>query len=464
MLPIVAEKHRCSTAMFMSFMFIFFVTICFLMPELYAGQNWPSFRGPSAAGVAEGYPVPAEWDVEQSKNIRWKTYIPGLGHSSPAIWGDRIFITTAVKDEGQSSFKVGLYGDVESVKEGNIFSWHVYCIDRKDGKILWNRQSHVGKPKVKRHPKSSHASPTPCTDGNYVVAFFGSEGMYCYDMEGNPIWKKDLGKLDWGYYRSPSAQWAGGSSPIIHNQMVIIQCDVQKNSFIAAFDLKDGTPIWKTPRNDVPTWGTPTVYAVNEHSQIIVNGYKHIGGYEIETGKEIWKLRGGGDIPVPTPIVAHNLIYITNAHGGMSPIYAVHVAATGDISLAENESSSQYIAWSQSRGGNYIPTPIIYNEYLYCCADRGQLSCIEAGTGKLLYRENVSSSSAAFSASPVAADGKIYCTAEKGDVYVVKAGPEFKLIGINKMNETCIATPAISQGTLFFRTRHHLVAVAEDKQ
>ena len=464
MLPIVAEKHRCSTGMFMSSMFSFLVTICFLLPELYAGQNWPSFRGPSAAGIAEGYSVPAEWDVEQSKNIRWKTYIPGLGHSSPAIWCDRIFITTAVKDEGQSSLKVGLYGDVRSIKEGNIFSWRVYCIDRKNGKILWTRQSHVGKPKVKRHPKSSHASPTPCTDGTYVVAFFGSEGMYCYDMEGNPIWKKDLGKLDWGYYRSPSAQWAGGSSPVIHNQMVIIQCDVQKNSFIAAFDLKDGNQIWKTPRDDVPTWGTPTVYAGNEHSQIIVNGYKHIGGYDIETGKEIWKLRGGGDIPVPTPIVAHNLIYITNAHGGMLPIYAVHVSATGDISLAENESSNQYIAWSQRRGGNYIPTPIIYNEYLYCCADRGQLSCIEARTGQLLYRENVSSSSAAFSASPVAADGKIYCTADKGDVYVVKAGPEFKLIGINKMNETCIATPAISQGTLFFRTRHHLVAVAEDKQ
>ncbi len=432
------------------------------MPEPCAGQNWASFRGSSATGVVEGYPTPVKWDIERSENIRWRTYIPGLGHSSPVVWGERVFITTAVKDKGESSLKVGLYGDVGSVKEGNIFSWHVYCIDRRTGKILWNRESHKGKPKVKRHPKSTHASPTPCTDGNYVVAFFGSEGMYCYDMEGKLIWKKDLGKLDWGFFSSPSAQWGGGSSPVIHGQMVIIQCDVQENSFLAAFDLADGAQIWKTPRNDFPTWGTPTVYTGREHSQIIINGYKHIGGYDIKTGKEIWKMKGGGDIPVPTPIVGHNLIYITNAHGGKSPIYAVCLSATGDISLNEDESSNKHIAWSYSKDGNYIPTPILYNDYLYCCSGKGKISCIEAETGKLLYRESLSSSSVPFSASPVAADGKIYCTAEKGDIYVLKAGPEFKLIGTNKMNETCMATPAISQGALFFRTRNHLVAVAED--
>ncbi|MCH8118254.1 MAG: PQQ-binding-like beta-propeller repeat protein [Planctomycetes bacterium] len=458
-----AEENK-SYTLLVTKVFGLFVSLCFLMPALYAGQNWPSFRGPSATGVAEGYPTPVKWDIERAENIRWKTYIPGLGHSSPVIWGERIFVTTAVKDTGESSLKVGLYGDVKSVKEGNIFSWHVYCIDRKNGKILWSRQSHIGKPKVKRHPKSSHASPTPCTDGNYVVAFFGSEGMYCYDMKGNLIWEKDLGKLDWGFFKSPAAQWGGGSSPVIHKQMVIVQCDVQKNSFLAAFNLRDGTELWKTVRNEVPTWGTPTVYTGNEHSQIIVNGYKHIGGYDIETGQEIWKLRGGGDIPIPTPIVAHDLIFITNSHGGSTPIYAVHVSAAGDISLAEDTSSNKDIAWSYSKDGNYIPTPIIYDEYLYCCSHKGKLSCIEARTGKLLYRESLSSSSVPFSASPVAAEGKIYCTSEKGDVYIVEAGAEFKLIGINKMNEICMATPAISRGTLFFRTRHHLVAVAEDKQ
>jgi outer membrane protein assembly factor BamB len=402
--------------------------------------------------------------VSQSKNILWKIPIPGLGHSSPVVWGDRIFVTTAIQNQGESNLKVGMYGDVESVTEEDLFSWHLYSIDRNSGGILWDRQSYTGKPKVKRHPKSSHANSTPCTNGNCVVAFFGSEGLYCYDLGGNLLWQKDLGILDWGFYRSPTAQWAGGCSPVIHDRMVIVQCDVQKDSFIAAFDLKDGALLWKTPRTDVPTWGTPTVYAAKQNPQIIVNGYKHIGGYDIQTGKEIWRMTGGGDIPVPTPIVAHGLVYVTNAHGRMSPIYAIRVSAKGDISLNENETGNEHIAWSYAKGGNYIPTPIVYDGFLYCGSDRGTLSCFECETGKLVYRENLNPQGAAFSASSVAADGKVYFTAESGEVYVVQAGPEFKLLGVNKMDETCMATPAISEGTLVFRTRHHLVAVAERSQ
>lgn len=441
-------------------MFSLIVAVCFV-PGLSAGQNWPSFRGPSASGVADGFATAVKWDIDSSQNIAWKTPIPGLGHSSPVVWSDKVFVTTAVKDDGESTLKVGLYGDIASVKEDNVFSWRLYCVNRTNGEILWVRESHAGKPKVKRHPKSSHANPTACTDGKYVVAFFGSEGLYCYDVDGNLIWKKDLGRLDAGYYRSPSAQWGGGSSPVIFRQMVIVQCDVQKNSFLAAFNLKDGVELWRTSRDDVPTWGTPTVYSGAKHSQIIVNGYKHIGGYDIETGKEIWRLTGGGDIPVPTPIVGHNMVYITNAHGRMSPIYAIRLSASGDISLAENTSSNEHIAWSYSRGGNYMPTPIIYGEYLYCCSDRGTVSCFEAKTGKMLYREKLSSSTVAVSASAIAADGKIYCTAEKGQIYVIEAGPQFKLLSVNEMNETCMATPAVSQGALFFRTRHNLVAVAQ---
>jgi len=458
---ISAKRKKCKTEIFKIQAFSLFVAVCLMISNLYAAQNWPSFRGPSASGVMEGYQTPTKWDAAQSENVLWKTAIPGLGHSCPVVWEDRIFVTTAVRGQGQSSLKVGMYGDVRSVEEKDAFSWQIYCIDRKTGAVLWERQSYRGRPKVKRHPKSSHANSTPCTDGNYVVAFFGSEGMYCYDMEGNLAWKKDLGVLDWGFYRSPSAQWGGGSSPVIHKQMIILQCDVQKDSFLAAFDLKDGSILWKTPRSDVPTWGTPTVCDAQEHSQIIVNGYRHIGGYDIETGDEIWKMKGGGDIPVPTPIIAHDLIYITNAHGRMNPIYAVRVSATGDISLAKNQTSNEHIAWSYERGGNYMPTPIAYKNYLYFGSDRGTLSCFEPESGQLKYRENLGPGGAAFSASPVASDGKIYFTAENGEIYVVQAGPEFKLLAVNKMDETCIATPAISQGTLFFRTRHYLVAVAE---
>jgi len=429
-----------------------------------AGQNWPSFRGPSACGVAQGYKIPSQWSVSQSKNVLWKTPIPGLGHSSPVVWEDRVFVTTAIPKQGESNLKVGMYGDVESVTETDPFSWHLYCLDRNSGDILWDRQAYQGKPKVKRHPKSSHANATPCTNGNCVVAFFGSEGLYCYDRSGKLLWQKDLGILDWGFYRSPAAQWAGGCSPVIHERMVIVQCDVQKDSFIAAFDLQDGALRWKTPRTDVPTWGTPTVYAAQPYPQIIVNGYKHIGAYDLQTGKEIWRMTGGGDIPVPTPIVAQGLAYVTNAHGRMSPIYAIRLSAQGDISLKEKETANPQIAWSYAKGGNYIPTPLVYDNLLYCGSDRGTLSCFECETGKLVYRENLDPQGAAFSASPVAADGKVYFTAENGAVYVVRAGPEFKLLGVNRMDETCMATPALAQGTLIFRTTHHLIAVAEQNQ
>jgi len=296
-----------------------------------------------------------------------------------------------------------------------------------------------------------------------VVAFFGAEGLYCYDRSGNLLWQKDLGVLDWGFYRSPAAQWAGGSSPVLHENMVILQCDVQKDSFLAAFDLKDGTLLWKTPRTEVPTWGTPTVHAAPPHPQIIANGYKHIGGYDLRTGKEIWRMTGGGDIPVPTPIVAHGLVYVTNAHGRMSPLYAIRLGARGDISLKENETANEHIAWSYAKGGNYIPTPIVYGDLLYCGSDAGRLSCFECETGKLVYRESLDPQGAAFSASPVAADGRIYFTSEKGAVYVVQAGPAFKLLGVNQMDETCMATPAIAGASLIFRTRHHLIAVADHR-
>ncbi len=437
------------------------LTLFLMISNLDAGQNWPSFRGPSASGVAEGYQAPSQWSVSPSKNILWKTPIPGLGHSSPIVWEDRVFVTTAIQSQGESDLKVGMYGDVQSVTEGSLFRWHLYSMDRDSGRILWDRQSCQGKPKIKRHPKSSHANATPCTNGKCVVAFFGSEGLYCYDLEGNLLWQKDLGVLDWGFYRSPAAQWAGGCSPVIHGQMVIVQCDVQKDSFIAAFDLKDGALRWRTARTDVPTWGTPTVFEGKQDPQILVNGYRQIGGYDVQTGKGIWTMKGGGDIPVPTPIVAHDLVYITSAHGGTSPLYAIRLSAKGDISLKEKETGNDHIAWSYAKGGNYIPTPIAYAGYLYCGSDRGTLSCFEPETGKLLYRESLNPQGAAFSSSPVATDGKIYFTAENGDVYVVQAGPEFRLLGVNKMDETCMATPALSQGTLLFRTQHHLVAVAE---
>jgi len=424
--------------------------------------HWPGFRGLHAQGVAEGQATPVEWSVEDSQNIRWKTPIPGLAHSSPVVWGDRLFVTTAVSDEGDPSLRVGLYGDIESVNEDVVHRWRVYSLDKNSGAILWERTAHEGVPKVKRHFKSTHANPTPATDGEHLVSFFGSEGLYCYDIDGELLWKKDLGVLKSGFFQVPEAQWGFASSPVIHDGMVLVQSDVLEGSFLAAFDIRDGREIWRTERDDVPTWSTPTVYGRGEDAQLIVNGFRRIGAYEAETGKAIWWMTGGGDIPVPTPVVAYPLVFVTNAHGQAAPIYAIRLNAEGDISLSEGASRNEYIAWSVDRGGAYMQTPLVYGDYLYNCRDNGVLSCYRAVTGERLYQERLGGGTSGFSASPVAADGKIYFTSEVGDVYVVAAGPEFELLAINTLDEVAMATPAVSEGVLYFRTRGHVVAIEND--
>src|SRR5580700_8020174 len=294
---------------------------------LGADSDWPQFRGAGASGVGSGSP-PVEWNGETGKNVAWKTEIAGLGHSSPIIWGDRIFLTSAVAESGDAGLKVGLYGDIKSVDNEGPQKFNVYCLDRKSGKILWERTAASGVPKIKRHPKSTHASPTPATDGKHLIVSFGSEGLFAYDLNGKLLWKKDFGVLDSGFYMVPEAQWGFASSPVISGDMVIVLADVQKDSFLAALDIKTGKEIWRTPRSDVPTFGSPAVVPYTaggaQASQVVVNGLKNIGGYDLKTGKELWSLKGGGDIPVPTPVFADGLIVITSAHGKQGrPIYAI---------------------------------------------------------------------------------------------------------------------------------------------
>jgi len=428
-----------------------------------AQTNWPSFRGAGAAGVADGFPLPSEWDGPTSKNILWKTPIAGLGHSSPIIWGNRLFVSTAISGVEKPELKVGLYGDIGSVQDASSHRWVVYALDTRSGKVVWEKTVYTGVPKVKRHPKATHANSTLATDGKHLVAFFGSEGLYCFDMDGKLLWKRDLGLLDSAYYVVPDAQWEFASSPVIYQGMVLVQCDVLNGSFVAALNIKDGTDLWRTPRTDVPTWGTPTVHADGPTAQMIVNGYKHVGSYDVRTGKELWRLKGGGDIPVPTPVLAHGMVFITNAHGPMAPILAIRLNATGDISLAPNETSNQFVAWSNPRDGAYMITPVVYGDYLYNAKNNGVMSCYEAKTGTKLYQERLGAGTSGFSASPVAGDGKIYFAGEDGDVYVVKAGPKFELLAKNTMGEVCMASPAISGGVLYFRTQSHVVAIAAKK-
>jgi outer membrane protein assembly factor BamB len=425
------------------------------------GVQWPQFRGPAASGVADGFATASEWDIDGGKGVKWKTPIPGLGLSSPVIWGDRVFVTTAVGEKGDASLKVGLYGDIQPVNEDFPHKFQVVCLDKKSGKILWTQTAFEGVPKVKRHTKASHANASAATDGKRVVAFFGSEGLYCYDMDGKPLWKKDLGLLESAYYRVPTAQWGFASSPVIFEDRVIVQADVLSGSFVGAFGLDDGRELWRTERTDVPTWSTPTVVHSGGRTQVLCNGYREMAGYDFATGKKLWAMAGGGDIPVPTPVVAGDLAYFASAHGNAAPIFAIRTDASGDLERPEPGKSSKHVAWHNGQVGVYMQTLLVNDGIVYGCRDGGILVAFDAKTGEQLYKERVGTGGAGFTASIVAADGKLYVTSEEGDVYIVKLGPKFERVGMSPLNEICMATPAISEGVLFFRTRGHVVAIGK---
>jgi len=442
----------------------FILTLSFSMfacAQTDYSKQWPQFRGPFASGIVESNSLPDKWDIKTGENIKWKINIPGLGHSCPVIWDDKIFITTAISVTGNDSLKAGLYGDIDNVNDSSVHEFRVYCIDKNTGKILWNELSCKNIPKTKRHTKASHADPTPATNGKYVVAFFGSNGLYCYDFNGKLKWKKDFGKMNAGFYRTPDVEWDVSSSPIIHNNTVIIQCDILGDGFITALDIETGNEKWRTPRKDVPSYSVPNFYNVGDIQQLIVNGYEHIGAYDFNTGEEIWKLKGGGDIPVPTPIFANGLIYIHSAHGRNSPIFAIKPEAKGDISLNGDSTSNKYIVWSIKRGAAYIPTDMVYGDYFYNLGDgSGKLTCYDAKTGKIIYEEKLPGVGAV-SASGIASNGKLYYSSEQGDVFVVKAGNKFELVSKIPLNDIIMATPAISENILIFRTQHYLIAVGK---
>lgn len=423
-------------------------------------NQWPAFRGSEARGVMDNANIPTEWSVKKDENVKWKIAIPGLGHSSPIVWDDFLFVTTAVSGNETEYLKVGLYGNIDAVEDSTVHKFKVYCLDKNSGEIIWEKLAKEGVPVTKRHTKSSHANPTPATNGEYLIAFFGSDGIYCYNLKGDLIWSKDLGRMNAGPHTDPDFEWGFASSPVIYDGRVIVQCDFIGECFLASFDVKTGEEIWRVARDEISTWSTPTVIEVDGKVQIIVNGFKHIGSYDFETGKKIWWMQGGGDAPVPTPILANGLIYINSAHGRMSPIYAIKPNAKGDITLAKDETSNEYIEWSIKRGGAYMTSPLVYGDYLYNLKNNGLLSCFNAHTGELMYKEPLKPGGG-ITASGLASDGRLFFTTELGDVFIVQAGPEYKLLAKNPLDDICMASPAISNGAMFFRTQHFVIAISD---
>ena len=437
---------------------------------VYQETNWPAFRGTGARGVAEGYPIRTHWNANPESNevsgVLWETKVPGLGHSSPVIFGDRIFLVTAVASQGDVPLQVERGGNTAAADDNGEQEWLVLCYNKTTGKELWRKTARKSEPRATRHPKATHANTSVCVDGKHVLAFLGSEGLYCYDMDGELLWEKDLGVIDVSKY---GIGWGFASSPAIHGDRIVIVCDAPKDPYLAALRLSDGKEIWRKSRRGICErgWGTPLIDVQGDRKQVIVNGFPWVLSYDLETGDERWRIKGGGDNPIPTAFEAHGSFYITSAHGGPAPIMVVRRDAEGNLSPddAEEETDTEAgsgLVWRSERGGSYMSSPVVYGDYLYLGNSNAVLRCFHAKTGKRLYQERLGRSAGVI-ASLVAADGKIFCPSENGKVYVLKPGPEFEILATNDMGSPCMATPAFSKGVMFIRTVDRLIAIGGEE-
>jgi outer membrane protein assembly factor BamB len=416
-----------------------------------ASSDWPSFRGVRGSGVSATARPPLSWDVTTSRNVAWRVPIAGLAHSSPIVSGDRVYLTTAI-GSGARAESVAL-GDsdaagIDPVNEVVRHRWQLLALDRHTGKVVWTRTVHEGLPRVKRHVKGSQASATPATDGRVIVAMFGSEGLIAFDTAGKELWRNDLGTLAVGLADDPSYEWGPASSPIIHGSSVIVQNDRYRDSFLAAYDLQTGAELWRSRREERPSWTTPLVHTSGGTDTIVVVSPLFVRGHHPGTGRELWRLADpDGQVKVSTPVAAGELAIVT---GGWPP------AARPIVAIRARDGS---VVWQHERGSPYTTTPIVYEDLLYVVTDSGILSAYRVSDGARVYQTRLSDRAGSFSASPVAADGRLYFASEDGQVIVVRAGPRFEVLATSEMNEVCMATPALAGDTLLVRTKGHLYAL-----
>jgi outer membrane protein assembly factor BamB len=414
---------------------------------------WASFRGPRATGVAEEQSLPASWDVRTGQNIRFKTKVPGLGHSSPVVFGDRLFLTTAVGGHNES-LTLGDEGGIALVDDAQPLSWRLYCLDSRDGRVLWQAEAYAGPPPAKRHVKSSQANATPATDGKTIVAVFPG-GLVAFDWNGRTLWKSDLGRLNPGLLGDATSEWGHGSSPVIADGRVFVQVDRHVDSFLAAYDLASGKRLWQVARAERPVWATPLLHNAAGRQELVVVGGHYVRAYDPLDGRELWRFRDEAEVKTPSPFASDGLIVFSGGYRGR-PLYAIRSGASGDVSVPEGAASGPYLAWRTEPGGPYTVTPLAYRGRLYAVRDEGIFMAYDLRTGGLHYRERTGTT---HSASPVASDGRVYLAAEGGEVLVLAAGERFEILARNDMGEPVFATPAIANRTLYVRTRGHLYAI-----
>jgi hypothetical protein len=426
------------------------------LPAALAAQHWPQFRG-TMGGVGVDHPdLPDSWSTTQ--NVAWVTSIPGIGWSSPIVWGDHVFLTTVINSGQQDPPKPGFYlGDWPASTAPH--RWMVYDIDYDSGKVRWAKEVGGAPPAKAKHLKNSYASETPVTDGERVYAYFANLGLFALDFAGNTIWSKPIGPF------KTRNNWGSGASPALHQGRVYIVNDNDEQSFLASFDARTGQEIWRVERKEGTNWSTPFVWQNELRTEIVTSGSDRVRSYDL-SGRLLWELSGMSTISIPTPFERFGLLYISSGYVGdaLRPAYAIRPGASGDISLKPGETSNTYITWSSATGAPYNPTPVIYGDTYYTLFDRGFFTSHEAKTGREIYpRQRVTSEASGFTSSPWAYNGRIFAMSEEGDAYVIQAGSEFKVLGKNSLNEMTLATPAVAGGSLFVRTSSKLYRITNRK-
>jgi outer membrane protein assembly factor BamB len=426
-------------------------------PNAEPTVNWPGFRGANRGGIGDGAEPPVKFDLESGEGVAWSSDLPGLGNSSPVVWGDTVYVTTAVAEGGSEPLRTGLTGAGDEVEEKTEHRWLVLAFDKATGKKRWETEVGRGVPLTKRHFKATQANSSPETDGKHIVVVFPTAGLACLGMDGKVHWKHELGGLNAGGFNDPGMEWGFAASPIIYEDKVILQVDIHDGPYIAAWDLETGKPLWKTERPDVaPSWSTPAIWSTPDGDELVVNA-SIIRGYDPQTGRELWSLSPTSIQVVASPVVGSKNVFVSSGYPPARPIYAVKPGIRGKHTI-ESDDDAKPLAWYQERGGAYMPTPLLYRGLFYVVHHNARIVAHDARTGAPVYKERFSAGGT-MTASPVVANGKIYQGSEEGQLYVLEAGPEFRELALHEFGEPLMATPAISEGLLLVRTPSKLIAL-----
>jgi outer membrane protein assembly factor BamB len=413
------------------------------MPVFSETKHWPQYRGPASDGIGEGATLPQTWS--ETENVVWRTKIPGWGWSSPIVWGNRIFTTSAIGQTELPTPHIGGYpgGHIGSEEEHR---WLVHALDFETGAVIWEFEAHRGIPPKMRHPRNSFASETPVTDGERVYAWFANIGLFCLDFSGKKLWERR-----WPAY-SMRDEWNTGTSPVLHGSQIFIQNDNEEDSWLECLDKTTGETLWRVPREERSTWSTPYYWESGPRDELVTIGTNRIRSYDPKDGTLLWQLSGSSGLVSLMPVAKDGLLYVgAGYHYG--PLYAIRPGAMGDITLKDGMTSNASIAWSQRRGSSIHPCYLILGERLYVCYDSGLFASYHAKTGaEIIPKQRLNTMGGRFYASPWSYQGKIFMINENGDTWVVNDSPEYELVRKNSLGDIVWATPAIAQGSLLVRT------------